>query len=86
MLTYLSASPVSSVREIIGQANRIVASAEVAAVPVTLGFIRAALEPDDTQASREAAMRSAADPFFLDREKVVWQWPEDSTRLIEELK
>jgi chromosomal replication initiator protein len=86
MLTYLAAGPVSSVREIIGLANRIVASAEVANVPVTIGFIRAALEPDESQASREAVMRSAADPFFLDREKVVWQWPEDATRLIEDLR
>ncbi len=86
MLTYLSAAPVSSVREIIGQANRIVASAEVAAVPVTIGFIRAALEPDESEASRAAAMRTATDPFFLDPEKIVWQWPEDAARLIEEVR
>lgn len=86
MLEYLSASPVSSVREIIGLANRIVASAEVAAVPVTIGFIRSALEPDESEASRAAAMRTASDTFFLDPEKVVWQWPEDANRLIEEIR
>ena len=86
MLGYLAEAPVSSVREIIGMANRIVASAEVAAVPVTIGFIRAELEPDATEASRAAAMRTAADTFFLDREKIVWQWPEPATRLIEELR
>ena len=86
MLGYLSEPAVSSVREIIGTANRIVASAEVAAVPVTIGFIRAELEPDATEVSRAAAMRTAADTFFLDREKIVWQWPEPSARLIEELR
>src|SRR6185312_2726983 len=69
MLAYLAHADVSSVREIIGTANRIVASAEVAAVPVTLGFIRAQLEPDEHE-SHLAAMTSAADTFFLDREKV----------------
>ena len=86
MLGYLSERQVASVREIIGVANRIVASAEVAAVPVTLGFIRAELEPDDADPTRAAAFRAANDPFFLDREKVVWQWTDPGARLIEELR
>lgn len=86
MLSYLAEKPVASVREIIGTANRIAASAEVAGVPVTIGFIRAELEPDETEASRAAAMRTAADPFFLDREKVVWRWPDAAVRLIEDLR
>lgn len=84
MLGYLAEAPVASVREIIGIANRIVASAEVAAVPVTIGFMRAELEPDDTERGRAAAMRTAADTFFLDREKTIWQWPDAGARLIEE--
>jgi chromosomal replication initiator protein len=86
MLGYLSERQVASVREIIGIANRIVASAEVAAVPVTIGFIRAELEPDDADPARAAAFRAANDPFFLDREKVVWQWTDPGARLIEELR
>jgi len=86
MLSYLAERSVASVREIIGMANRISASAEVAGVPVTIGFIRAELEPDQTEASRAAAMRSATDPFFLDGEKIVWSWPEPQARLIEELR
>ncbi|HVE33863.1 MAG TPA: DnaA/Hda family protein [Gemmatimonadaceae bacterium] len=85
MLGYLSERQVASVREIIGVSNRIVASAEVAAVPVTIGFIRAELEPDDDPA-RAAAFRAANDPFFLDREKVVWHWTDPGARLIEELR
>jgi chromosomal replication initiator protein DnaA len=84
MIGYLAERAVASVREIIGIANRIVASAEVAAVPVTIGFIRAALEPDETEPARAAALRVASDPFFLDREKVIWQWPDPAARLIEE--
>ena len=86
MLRYLAERAVASVREIIGTANRIVASAEVAAVPVTIGFIRAELEPDDAESTRSAAMRTAADTFFLDVEKVVWYWPDPVSRLIEELR
>ncbi|HEY9229968.1 MAG TPA: DnaA/Hda family protein, partial [Gemmatimonadaceae bacterium] len=86
MLAYLAERQVASVREIIGAANRIVASAEVAGVPVTIGFIRAELEPDQTEASRAAAMRTAAEPFFLDREKIIWRWPDAAVRLIEELR
>jgi chromosomal replication initiator protein DnaA len=84
MLGYLGERAVSSVREIIGIANRIVASAEVAAVPVTIGFIRAALEPDETEPARAAAFKVASDPYFLDREKVIWQWPDPAARLIED--
>ncbi len=86
MLSYLSERGVSSVREIIGAANRIVASAEVKAVPVTASFIRAELEPDAQDASRAAAMRSAVDSFFLDAEKLVWEWPDAATRLVEDLR
>ena len=86
MLSYLGDRVVSSVREIIGTANRIVASAEVKAVAVTVGFMRAELEPDAGEASRAEVMRKAADSFFLDREKVAWDWPDPSTRLIEELR
>jgi chromosomal replication initiator protein DnaA len=86
MLAYLADRPAASVREIIGTANRILASAEVASVPVSLAFIRAQLAPDEQEASRAAAMQSAADTFFLDREKLIWRWPDSSARLIEELR
>ena len=86
MLVYLADRPAASVREIIGTANRILASAEVASVPVSLAFIRAQLDPDEQEASRAAAMQSPADTFFLDREKVIWRWADSSARLIEELR
>jgi chromosomal replication initiator protein len=86
MLSYLAERSVASVREIIGTANRIVASAEVKAVSVTTGFIRTELEPDVQGASRAAALRTAVDSFFLDREKIVWQWADSASRVVEELR
>jgi chromosomal replication initiator protein DnaA len=84
MISYLGDRAVSSVREMIGTANRLAASAEVKGVPVTMRFVRAELEPEDGAAPRAAAMASSADTYFLDREKIVWQWPDASTRMIEE--
>jgi chromosomal replication initiator protein len=84
MLAYLAEREVSSVREMIGTANRLVASAEVKGVPVTMRFVRAELEPDTGAAPRAASMEQAVDSFFLDREKIIWQWPDASTRMIEE--
>jgi chromosomal replication initiation ATPase DnaA len=86
MVSYLGMRPVASVREIIGTANRIVASAEVKRVPVSLRFMRAELEPDDAESQRASMMPSNADASFLDREKVIWQWPDASARLIEEFR
>jgi chromosomal replication initiation ATPase DnaA len=86
MLAYLAERRVTSVREIIGTANRIAASAEVKAVPVTIGFIRAQLEPEDTVSSPATAIRGAADSFFLDGEKILWHWPDISMRAIEDLR
>jgi chromosomal replication initiator protein DnaA len=84
LVSYLGDRAVSSVREMIGTANRLAASAEVKGVPVTMRFVRAELEPEDGAVPSAAAMTSTADTYFLDREKLVWQWPDPSTRMIEE--
>jgi chromosomal replication initiator protein len=86
MVSYLGLRPVASVREIIGTANRVVASAEVKRVPVSLRFMRAELEPEDAESQRASMMPSTADASFLDPEKVIWQWPDASVRLIEEFR
>jgi chromosomal replication initiator protein DnaA len=84
MISYLGDRAVSSVREMIGTANRLAASAEVKGVPVTMRFVRAELEPEDGAVPSAAAMAASADTYFLDREKIIWQWPDASTRMIEE--
>jgi hypothetical protein len=31
-------------------------------------------------------VRQAADTFFLDDEKLVWEWPDAASRLVEEMR
>ena len=89
LLAYLAERPAASVREIIGTVNRLVAAADVAGAPLTLAVARAELDPETPSAVRPStpiAVRAAADTFFLDDEKVVWEWADASTRIMEELK
>jgi chromosomal replication initiator protein DnaA len=89
LLSYLAERPAASVREIIGTVNRLVAAADVAGAPLTLAVARAELDPESSASARPStpvAVRAAADTFFLDDEKVVWEWTDASTRMLEELK
>jgi chromosomal replication initiator protein len=89
LLSYLAERPAASVREIIGTVNRLVAAADVSGAPLTVAVARSELEPEATSAPRPttpAAVRAAADTFFLDDEKVVWEWTDASTRMMEEFK
>ncbi|HEY2856208.1 MAG TPA: DnaA/Hda family protein [Gemmatimonadaceae bacterium] len=89
LLSYLAERPAASVREIIGTVNRLIAAADVAGAPLTLAVARAELEPELSAVARPAApvaVRAAADTFFLDDEKVVWEWSDPSARMMEELK
>jgi chromosomal replication initiator protein len=85
IVSYLGERTLGSVRDVIGMVNRIVAAAEIAAVPVTIGFIRAQVEPTNGSGSW-AAIRAAADSFFLDDVKIVGVWPDPAVRLIEDLR
>ena len=87
LLQYLADRPVVSVREIIGTVNRVTAAADVRGVPLTMEVARAELEPGaHAPTGLPVMVRTAADPFFLDDEKVIWHWPDAGTRLIEEMK
>jgi chromosomal replication initiator protein DnaA len=89
LLAYLAERSAASVREIIGTVNRLIAAADVTGAPLTLAVARAELEPESASAARPSApvaVRAAADTFFLDDEKVVWDWSDASARLMEELK
>jgi hypothetical protein len=37
-------------------------------------------------AAPPVSVRQAADVFFLDDEKIVWEWPDVAGRLVEELR
>jgi chromosomal replication initiation ATPase DnaA len=89
LLSYLAERPAASVREIIGTVNRLVAAADVVGAPLTLAVARGELDPEMPAATRPSppvVVRAAADTFFLDDEKVVWEWSDASTRMMEELK
>ena len=87
LTTYLADVPAESVREILGVVNRMAAAADLAGLPLTLDVVRQQLEgPGVAQLAPPAAAQLTADidPFFLDAERVVWEWPEVTGRVIEE--
>ena len=87
VVEYLADRHAASVREIIGTVHRVCAAAELAAESVTLSLVRAELEgvPSAAPPSPRAPAGSA-DVFFLDDEKVVWDWPDITARMIEEVR
>lgn len=89
LLSYLAERPAASVRELIGTVNRLIAASDLAGAPLTVAVARRELEPESASTARlaaPAAVRAAADTFFLDDEKVIWEWPDVSARVLEELK
>ena len=94
LVDQLAEQEATSVREVMGLVHRVVAAAEVAGVQLTAEFARSELHgtvgtPLAPPAARAAAAEGglpALDPFFLDGEKVVWDWPDVGGRAIEELR
>ena len=93
LASYLAEREATSVRELVGVVNRLAAAAEAAGVELTMSFARAEFEgggaaaasaPPSASAGEDG--RPALDPFFLDAEKVVWDWPDVGGRAIEELR
>ena len=85
LLNYLADRPVTSVREIFGIVNRLVAAADIAAMPLLLNVAKLELEgttPPPT--APDAKGSGAGDTFFLDDEKIVWHLPDLGSRLIED--
>jgi chromosomal replication initiator protein DnaA len=87
VIEYLADRQVSSVREIIGTVHRVCAAADVSGEAITLSFVRGELEgvaaaPPPTRPPSDEKV----DSFFLDDEKIVWDWPDVTARLIEEIR
>lgn len=84
--------PVQSVRELIGTVNRLASAAESGGVALDATLAREELGfgVDATATMAPAAAAAAAmaggDRTFLDRERVVWEWPDIGGRLLEELR
>jgi chromosomal replication initiator protein len=79
--------PVQSVRELIGVVNRLAAAADARGTALDAGLAREELGLGASASSTmapAAAADAAGDRTFLDRERVVWEWPDIGGRLIEE--
>jgi len=75
------------VRELIGVVHRLEAVAETSGQTLTLAAARQELEPASAASTAPpVTVRQAADVFFLDDEKIVWEWPDVAGRLVEELR
>jgi chromosomal replication initiation ATPase DnaA len=93
LVKYLAARPADSVPAIIENVHRLTAAADALGTSLTVDGARRELEgPDPTPASHPTpagaapAVRAASDMYFLDDEKVVWDWTDVSSRVIEELR
>jgi chromosomal replication initiator protein len=87
LLAFLAERPAASVREIIGTVHRLVAAADLAGVRVDLELARAELEgAGSAPAAAPTGIGGDVDGWFLDDEKVVWDWPDVGGRAIEELR
>jgi chromosomal replication initiator protein len=84
LLGYLSERPAANVREIAGTVHRLIAAADVEGVNVTVELAERELDgPGEVHVPPPVAVK-AVDEFFLDDEKVIWDWPEVGGRVIEE--
>jgi chromosomal replication initiator protein len=87
LVAFLAERSAASVREVIGVVHRLVAASESIGAPLTLAVAKQELEPSGAGLHvAPTAVRQAADVFFLDDEKIVWEWPDVSGRLVEEIR
>jgi chromosomal replication initiator protein len=87
LLAYLAERSAASVRELMGTVHRVCAAAESLSEPLTLPLAKQVLEAGGGPATlAPTSVRQAADVFFLDDEKLVWEWPDAASRLVEEMR
>jgi len=88
LLALLGEQPVQSVREIIGVVNRLGAAAQAAGMPLDAALVRRELGVVTPFGGVPVvgAGKDRHDPAFMDAEKVVWDWPEVSARIVEEFR
>jgi chromosomal replication initiator protein len=89
LVSYLADRDVASIRELAGVITRLAAAADLLAVPLDLPLARRELEGVSrlVAATPRAGVPLADgthDAFFLDSEKVLWEWPDLGERVLEE--
>jgi len=87
LVDFLSARAVANVPELEATVDRLVKAAGVVGVPLNASFARKELEGGGVAPVpvRNIDGRDA-DNFFLDEEKIVWDWPDVSGRAIEDVR
>jgi chromosomal replication initiator protein len=87
LVDFLASRSVASVAEMKGVVERLLKAADVVGVPLTAAFARKELEGGAIAPvpSRQSNGRDA-DAFFLDEEKILWDWPDVTGRAIEEFR
>ena len=87
LIDYLASRPAASVAEMTGTVDRLLKAAAVVGVPLTASFARKELEGGATApAPSKHSNGLDADPFFLNEEKILWDWPDVTGRAIEEFR
>ncbi|MCC6243326.1 MAG: ATP-binding protein [Gemmatimonadaceae bacterium] len=89
LVAFLADREATSVREVVGLMTRLLAAAAAVARPLSLELAQRELGVARSAQSVFVARPQAPgaiDDFFLDREKVMWEWPDLSGRLIEEYR
>lgn len=89
LVALLADRDASSVREVAGLMTRLLAAADVAGRRLTLEVAQRELgvaRADLSLFSARTHVPGLLDDFFLDREKVIWEWPDLGGRLIEEYR
>ena len=87
LVDFLASRSVASVAEMKAIVDRLLKAAAVVGVPLNASFARKELEGGATApvTSRQTNGRDA-DVFFLDEEKILWDWPDVTGRAIEEFR
>jgi chromosomal replication initiator protein len=86
LLVFLADRPAASVRELIGTVHRLSAAAHASGAALTLAVARSELAAGaGAPAAPPRIVRQAADAYFLDDEKIIWEWPDVAGRLVEEV-
>ncbi len=89
LVALLADREAASVRELVGLMTRLLASADVAGRPLSLDLAQRELgvaRPEQSFFAARTQVPGLLDDFFLDREKVIWDWPDLAGRLIEEYR
>ena len=87
LIDYLASRPPASVAEMRATVDRLLKAAAVVGVPLNASFARKELEGGATAPvpSKQSNGREA-DAFFLNEEKILWDWPDVTGRAIEEFR